>query len=418
MQHAPARTEPSAQGCDGGVTGLPACSCGVERGPAGHAGQFRARALLSTPPGAAPREQHADPRTGRDDAVAAQLQQAGEPGRPGVADGDAGRLQRPPVGLPQRGLVDDHRAAAGGGHAAQHGEPVVGLVVEDAGGHAVRHRLPGPHERRAVRGGVAQRVLGAGRGTGRAAAAPAPRRGATARRLASAPCARAARAPGARRDRPRTGLHAGAGQRAAAHLHDEVVQRRRAAGEHLVDQRLAAIDGQAVLVALAAERQRAGAPAPRESGARKGRRARPARAGRRRPSRRARAAARAPPARRPAARRPAARATRRAPAPPRPAPRCRSWRWPAAARRPARPREVQQDAHQVARLVRAGDVAGLVLDPQLEPGALAQRGRRGRTAWPGSRGRRPPRCASSSRAHQIDERARRSRPRARAACQA
>ena len=53
------------------------------------------------------------------------------------------------------------------------------------------------------------------------------------------------------------GLHAGAGQRAAAHLHHQVVQRRGAGTQGLQHQRLPAVDGQAVFVALAAERQRA-----------------------------------------------------------------------------------------------------------------------------------------------------------------
>ena len=54
------------------------------------------------------------------------------------------------MSLRERLLADDGPPTARGEHSLDHCEPVVGLVVEDAVGNAVRLLLPRPHELRAV----------------------------------------------------------------------------------------------------------------------------------------------------------------------------------------------------------------------------------------------------------------------------
>ena len=219
-----------------------------------------------------------------------------------------------------------------------------------------------------------------------------------------------------RSDRPRERLHARARERTAAHLHDEIVQRRGATGQHLVHQRLAAVDRQAVLVALAAERQRASAQrlveavhagvAPIAGRARAGDDGRTecvqslehGRLG----------------IGRDVDLQGARRGTRE---------HRRGERGVAAAgdrqRRPAAgldDRQMEQQAHQVARLVRTADVSGLVLHPDLEAEAFAER------RLPGERRRAKPAAVDAAMRSSM----RRTRstnapslmPRARAACQA
>ena len=74
-------------------------------------------------------------------------------------------------------------------------------------------------------------------------------------------------------------VDARAGERAAADLDDEPVE-RDAGGDELPAERLAALDGEPVQVALAGERQRAGRERLVEARGRSGRRERPAAAGR------------------------------------------------------------------------------------------------------------------------------------------
>ena len=166
-----------------------------------------------------------------------------------------------------------------------------------------------------------------------------------------------------RRDRARQRLHARAGERAATDLHDEVVELRRTTRQHLVDQGLATVDRESVLVALAAERQRAGAQ--RFVKAVNAGIARFARCARARHDRRAERV-QAIEHRRFGIRRDEDLQRTRSGA----REHGRGERRVAATgdrqRRlvPAlRHREVEQDAHQVARLVRAADVPGLVLHP-------------------------------------------------------
>ena len=225
---------------------------------------------------------------------------------------------------------------------------------------------------------------------------------AQARASGAAPCVCTVCTRGAWRTRPRglragIGLHAGAGQRAATDLHHQVVQRRGADAQHLAApasappsmarpfwlpwqqkgnaplcQRLAEVAhaGVALLAGLAracdhrgAQRVR-GAPAPRARH-RAARNLQCPRGGARQHGRGQRGVA----------------AT---------GDRQRRLRSGAVAARAAfDDRQVQQDAHQVARLVRAGHVAGLVLDPHLQPQPLAQRRRAAEGRDGESRGRRP-----------------------------
>ena len=96
-------------------------------------------------------EQHRDALLGVERRPARELDQAGEPRRPRVADGDPRRLAREVVRLAQRLLGDEHGRAVGGEHAADDRGPVVGLVVEDALGDARRLLLPRPHHLGTVR---------------------------------------------------------------------------------------------------------------------------------------------------------------------------------------------------------------------------------------------------------------------------
>ena len=92
--------------------------------------------------------------------VREQVQEAGEAGRPGVIDVDAGRRAGQRVRLLERRLGGDERPAAARQHAGEAGSPVVRLVVDDAVRDAVRLLLPGPHEGRAVAGGVREDLVG------------------------------------------------------------------------------------------------------------------------------------------------------------------------------------------------------------------------------------------------------------------
>ena len=80
---------------------------------------------------------------------------ASRPARPALPVGSTSIpvvVQRDVVRLEQRAFVDDDRRAAARERAADDGEPVVGLVVEDPGRDAVRLGLPWPHERGPVVG--------------------------------------------------------------------------------------------------------------------------------------------------------------------------------------------------------------------------------------------------------------------------
>ena len=180
-------------------------------------------------------------------------------------------------------------------------------------------------------------------------------------------------------------LVAGARERAAADLHDRPVDASTpAASGELVAEGRAAFDREAVEVPLAGERQRPGGDRLREAEVRSGRRAR-------RPSRsqtstsapssssRATTTGSASAGTKTRSRRPAGRGDARR----RRARRCRSLRSRGrASRRIGQPSrsahlELEQDVEQMAGLVRAGDVAGLVLDPDAalrreKPSAVAE----------------------------------------------
>ena len=140
-------------------------------------------------------------------------------------------------------------------------EPVVGLVVEDAVRDAVRLALPRPHELRAM-----VRRLGDGPADLRGAAVGAGR-GDRVERAPERPGALGLHRvePGWRGDRTERGRlaerrGARARERAAADLDDQVVDGRAGRGElggDLVAERLSALDGEPVQVALAGEGNRA-----------------------------------------------------------------------------------------------------------------------------------------------------------------
>src|SRR2546422_11016200 len=75
-----------------------------------------------------------------------------------MVDVDARRVAGQVVGLAKRVLAHHHRGAAGLDHATDDGEPVVGLVVQDPVGDALRFLLPRPHELRTVLDGIGQRL--------------------------------------------------------------------------------------------------------------------------------------------------------------------------------------------------------------------------------------------------------------------
>ena len=171
-----------------------------------------------------------------------------ETGRPRVVDVDAGRFPGGVVGRPQSVLADDDRAAAGGEHPLDDGEPVVGLVVEDPVRDRVRLVLPRPHELGAVARGVAE--------------AAGVRRDRVERAL-QRPRALGLDGVDLRRGGDRAELRglaqaadAGAREGAAADLDHEPVERDAGGGE-LPAERLAALDREPVQVALAGERERA-----------------------------------------------------------------------------------------------------------------------------------------------------------------
>ena len=285
--------------------------------------------------------------------------------------------------------------------AAHDGQPVVRLVVQDPVGDADGLDLPGPHERRPAVGHALQEgdhrrgchverlaapaELVAGEGSPRAprrAPAGSPPADCTATmrgRASSRPSARASSNPATTADAsaPPPTCTASVSSRSPA---------SRSWSAELPAERLAALDGEAVLGALAGEAGSApsamDACIARTLGS-------PLRPGSRwhtvtrapRWLRRSITAGSAP-----AARTRAASAPPPAPRPPPRAPRCRSSRWPAADRRalpppahrsPRATGQLQRDAHQVARLVGTGHVAGLVLDPHaaraVQPHPAAQR---------------------------------------------
>ena len=170
------------------------------------------------------------------------------------------RLEREGVGLGERVLADDERAAARREHPLDDGEPVVGLVVEDAVGDAVRLVLPRPHELRAVVGGVGESipdlVVGAALAAGGDGVVGAPERpGALGLHRVEA----GGRRNGIEHGCLVEGLGAGARERAATDLHDEAVEGhagRREVGGELVAERLAAFHREPVQVSLAGERER------------------------------------------------------------------------------------------------------------------------------------------------------------------
>src|ERR1035437_3220279 len=104
----------------------------------------------------APREQQGNPRSGRNGAALAKLRKSGQSRRAGRIDRDACSLDGKEIRAGERVLAHDHRLAAGLEHRADHGKPVVRLVVEEAVRDTPRLALPRPHERGSVVGGVAQ----------------------------------------------------------------------------------------------------------------------------------------------------------------------------------------------------------------------------------------------------------------------
>ena len=235
------------------------------------------------------------------------------------------------------GLVHDHAATAGQQHGPHDGQPVVGLVVEDAMGEAVRLGLPGPHVGRAVGRDLAQPGLHDIGGDGLAGchAEPIKHEGmGPSQREAALRLDRIEAWPAVDEpDRPGVleGQRLGRGEGPATHVDDEAIEGGgvvRQLVDELPAERGAALDGVAVEVALDGEGHGAGsdgcqqavvggvaglsglaladldAPPPGCAGA---------------PG---------PALPRWAARRRAAVARRRAPRRLRPARRCRSWRWP------------------------------------------------------------------------------------------
>jgi hypothetical protein len=206
-----------------------------------------------------PGEQHGDPVPVADLTGTPELDQPGQAGRAGGVDRDAGPGHGQPAGLDQRVLAHDQRPAAGQQHALHHGPPVVGLVVEDAGGHALGLLRPGLHERRPVTCGIGHGpVDGAGGGMAGQLGLDAPV-GAFQRVGAGRLHGVDPGQPGYRAQLGRLaqGLDGRAGQRSPADLDDEVIQAVVAeVGDKLVAERLPALDGQAVLGALGGERQR------------------------------------------------------------------------------------------------------------------------------------------------------------------
>ena len=190
-----------------------------------------------------------------------------------------------------------------------------------------------------------------------------------------------------------------------------MIQRRGAGTQHLQHQGLPAVDGQAVLVALAAERQRALAPAPGGSGACRGRPARRARAGRPPPSRPARADGRAPPrsasgGTKTCRAREAARASTAAASAALPQLAIANGAWAPEAARPGLPSTTARYSSSPIRWRALCEPATLPVSslthtssPRRSPRAASRA--EGRDAQ--SRGRRPQRSASSSRRTRLDE---------------
>ena len=199
--------------------------------------------------------------------------------------------------------------------------PVVGLVVEDPVGDAVR--LVSHGHMNAAR--CARRVGAGRRGASHDASIGALERPRAFGLHGVDPRAVPDRAERAA-PRSRPAAH-GARERAAADLHDDAVERRRRAAAELPAERLAALDREAVQVALAGEGQRAVGDRLRAAGRRSGRPATPGCALADRDAGAERAEPRrARPGRRPRGRTRAASARRRRRRPPRRAPRCRSSR--------------------------------------------------------------------------------------------
>src|SRR5205809_685844 len=113
------------------------------------------------PPPSPPRsrEQNRKLLFAADIASIAQLEQPRESRGPRGVDVDVRHFAGEPVRLDQPVLIDRDRPAAGFEQAAQHSEPVVRLVVQDAMGDALRLLLPRPHERRTMRGRVPELLL-------------------------------------------------------------------------------------------------------------------------------------------------------------------------------------------------------------------------------------------------------------------
>ena len=187
------------------------------------------------------REEHGDPLVRADGARRAEVEQAGEARRAGVVDVDARRLTGELVCTRERVLADDEWLSARLQHRLDDRKPVVRFVVEDPVRNGMRLVFPRPHELRAVPCGVFEPGF------------PGALEGALER-------------PG------RGGLHGvqpgrqptfaqprcdGARERPASDLDDGAVE-RDARRRQLPAERVAALDGEAVEVALARERHRPG----------------------------------------------------------------------------------------------------------------------------------------------------------------
>ena len=109
--------------------------------------------------------------------IAPERRISSRPARPAQPVGstvDPGLGHGQPVGLDEQVLGHDQRPAAGQQHALYHGPPVVGLVVQDAGRHALGLLFPGLHERRPVGGGLGHGLASLRPGRAHRAARPAP----------------------------------------------------------------------------------------------------------------------------------------------------------------------------------------------------------------------------------------------------
>ena len=380
-------------------------------------------------------EDHGHGLVRSDEAVASERHEAGQAGGAGVVGVDAEVRSGEPVGGLDGGLVHDDAATAGQQHGPHDGQPVVGLVVEDAMGEAVPARSPRATCSRS--GGWRSR---AGRPPRRSAAtaspAATPRRSSTrawARASGKPPCVWTVSRRGRRSMSPaaRASSKASAWAEAKAPPPTWTTRRSRAeawsgswsmssqpsvappsmawplrlpwtvkgtapagdGSQQAVVGGVAGLSGLA-LADLDLRLQAAEALEDRGLGAGRHEDEQAAPGGARHDGRGQRRVAAAGDG---------------------------QWGGRVGQAEVLRHPQAEHDAHEVARLVGARDVAGLVLDPDASRRAEAQAAGPGwasaRRAWSGSRGRRPWRWHRQARARAPRSARRSSRP-ARATCQA